>query len=293
MIEVLEKLKKEYELPEEQIIAIRNKIIANAVRNIRPVENPTAIIIGGQPGSGKSEIQGVEELNFAKNIVICNADNFRDAHPLATLLKKNYPQLYPELTVPFAHRWAQALQHHCITNSFNYILETTLRDGNAINNTIKTIKDAGFKTRLDALAVNEKLSLLGIELRFEKMLAEEDSGRMVTKEAHDLRYKAIPDALRVIANAGQLDDLNIYARNVIVSGDKNKRGIYMIAQNPNNPVGIYLQERNRNWTSLEQDYFKSKFEEVINMKIKRNAPEEDISRFMSNWDISKSRGRKL
>ena len=135
--------------------------------------------------------------------------------------------------------------------------------------------------------------MFGIELRFEKMLAEEDSGRMVTKEAHDLRYKAIPDALRVIANAGQLDDLNIYARNVIVSGDKNKRGVYMIAQNPNNPVGIYLQERNRNWTSLEQDYFKSKFEEVINMKIKRNAPEEDISRFMSNWDISKSRGRKL
>ena len=146
MIEVLEKLKKEYQLPEEQIIAISNKIIANAVRNIRPVENPTAIIIGGQPGSGKSEIQGVEELNFAKNIVICNADNFRDVHPLATSLKKNYPQLYPELTVPFAHRWAQALQHHCITNSFNYILETTLRDGNAINNTIKTIKEAGFKT---------------------------------------------------------------------------------------------------------------------------------------------------
>jgi hypothetical protein len=281
MKNILDNLIENYKLTKEEFNSIQSQIIKESTFDIVTVEKPTAVIIGAQPGAGKTSLQKNAELKFSKNIVVCNADNFKDFHPLADHYKKKYPQYYPEISAPLSHLWALGLQEYCKAKKLNYILETTLQNGEGLAKTMESIKSAGFNVQLDILSVNEKLSYLGTELRFEHMLKDEGCGRFVGKEAHDIRYNALPHSLRLIVSGKFYDELNIYARNVVISGDHNKKGIFLIANNPNDPLAVYLGERNRAWTALEQEYFDSKLKEVVDMKIERLAPKSEIDAFRS------------
>lgn len=288
MEELLKTLQKNYELPPEIFKRIMAQIIDEAGYEIKSVDKPTAVILGAQPGAGKTELQKIAQQKFFNNVVICNADNFRDFHPLASEYKRKYPVFFPEISAPVSHLWTLGLQKYCRINKYNYVLETTLQSGQGINKTIQAIKDAGFKVQLDILAVNDKVSYLGTELRFEIMMKEEGSARFVGKQAHDVRYNAIPGALSAILQTGGFDELNIYARNVVIYGDDKRSGVYLIAQNPSHPVEVYLGERNHSWSKHEIDYYATVAREILEMKVARNAPKDEIETFKNNMNINSS-----
>jgi len=50
-----------------------------------------------------------------------------------------------------------------------------------INDTMAAIKAAGFKVELHILALDEDVSFLSTEIRYEKMIKKENSGRRVVK----------------------------------------------------------------------------------------------------------------
>ncbi len=203
-----------YRLTKEDFLKLQSGIIEAATLDIKPVEQPTAVILGAQPGSGKTQVQRVVQEKFKDNIILCNADNFREVHPLAHQLKKLYPELYPEISAPISQLWAAGVQQYCRKNKLNYILETTFKDGEMLNKTIQALKEADFKVELEVLAVNRKVSVLGTQQRFEEMIKQEGSGRGVTRQAHDMRYNAIPEALRVVTQSKLYDQLNIYGRDI-------------------------------------------------------------------------------
>lgn len=51
------------------------------ILNLEKVQNPKAIILGGQPGAGKSLLHRIYKKKFNQNIAIINGDDYRKYHP--------------------------------------------------------------------------------------------------------------------------------------------------------------------------------------------------------------------
>lgn len=65
---------------EDEFLIKYNFIIEKATKPLSPVSQPTAYILGGQPGAGKTTIQKILAKDD-NNIFIINADSYRQYHP--------------------------------------------------------------------------------------------------------------------------------------------------------------------------------------------------------------------
>jgi len=281
-MEHLDALKAFYRLPEQEFNIIQARVIKKYTRNKTPVSKPTAIIIGGQPGSGKSELI-IEALHLLKdNAVVCNADDFRDFHPKADEIKQMHERFYPEITADYSQPWNDALMEHCENNGFNYILETTFSSGDRMNDTIAQIKAKGYRVIIMLLAIPAPLSILGTHIRFEEMKRIEGVGRLVDLKTHQDKFLAIPGTLQKVQEAGLYENLYIYGRRNIQRKSISKTGVNLIAHNPADPVKTYLQERDKELSAEYLNYFYSARLNVLEMMIKRGAGLPEVKAFLKN-----------
>ena len=67
---------------------------------LSPEQIPTAYILGGQPGAGKTGIQ-TEIISQNSNVCIINADSYRKHHPHFDRIQAQYGDSSPQYTQPF------------------------------------------------------------------------------------------------------------------------------------------------------------------------------------------------
>jgi predicted ABC-type ATPase len=282
---MLQKLIAKYELSEADYQEILQDIIRDTTYKRAASEKPTAIILGAQPGAGKTELQKEAESKLAGNAVICNADNFRDYHPLAHEMKRDHPSFYPDITAPLAQRWNNSLVKHCVEKKFSFILETTFYSGPKLNQTIYSFKEAGYHVDIMVLAVNPKLSLLGTYLRYEHSVATFGTGRQVSQIAHDSRFELIPRTIASISQLPLFDNFSLYARRIAADQQGTVEGVVRVAVDPANIFSSYQAEVNRPWSNEMTRYFQQKVDEVASLMQRRNAHEEEISRFRESLEV--------
>ncbi|MFA6275233.1 MAG: zeta toxin family protein [Pedobacter sp.] len=284
---ILETLKKLYQLSEKDFVAIQQDIIDIYAYTVSAIRNPTVIILGGQPGAGKTELEKEARLELFDNVVTCNADLFRDFHPDASLIRSKHSEYYPEITSDYAQRWNRGLRDHCEKHKLNYILETTFSSGELMNETIESLKSMGYVVEIKLLAVHPKLSFLGTQLRYEHMIAIEGSGRAVSIAAHEERFVNIPNTLAMVQQAGLYDELCIYGRNVASGQNSLTHGIQVLERNPKNPLAVFRAEIEKEWPHKMVVYFEQILEELLDIKIQRKCGSEEIK------DITASLERKI
>ena len=272
-------LKKLYKIGDALFNRIQDDIIAEHACRLTPVKNPKVIILGAQPGAGKTEMEKEARLELDENVVVCNGDTWRDYHPDSNLIKSKHEALYPELTVEAAHAWNKGLRDYCEANRLNYILETTFSSGKAMNQTIAELRRKGYKVDIKLLATPPKLSLVGTYLRFEKMKAEDGSGRQVPKEIHDQKFSMIPPTLKSVQSEGLYNNLQIYNRNVLLDNNDLTSGVRVMANNPGNALQVYQREIERTWPEKLEIFFAEKVQQVSDLMQSRNALESEITIF--------------
>ena len=135
------------------------------------------------------------------------------------------------------------------------------------------------------IAVNELISYLGAEDRYENMILAEKSGRMVSKQNHDQNYKDIPATLQMLQNQDILDNVAVYHRKTSEANGDIDTQVVLLANNPNNFVQTYTQERRRPFTDLENLYLKQTAENVQAMKQNRGASLLEKTRFEANFKL--------
>lgn len=280
-----DELKKKYSLTRKQFLSIFHLIAKRKISNVHAVPQPKAIILGAQPGAGKTELQKAAEDKLYHNTVICNADDLRDFHPKAPEIKSKYPELYPELTSGYAQKWNDALCQVCRSLRLNYILETTFSSGERLNDTIKDIKASHYKVDIMLLAVNPQLSLLGTYMRYEVSMETVNGGRKVSKLAHDQRFNAITGTIQAITKKPLFDDIYLYSRSIVVEYSDLIEGVTLIARNPFDILKIYKEEVEREWNPKLKEYFKTNYENVLEKMIKRGAPTSEIEFFKKELDL--------
>ncbi len=193
-------------------------------KNAYTVE-PTGILLGGQPASGKTGlIRFIQQQNRDKAFVVINGDALRSYHPRSEAILSYYGLDAPKYTQPFSNALVEWLKAECIRLRYNFIIEGTMRTLAVIEQTAKSLKQADFSVEGHVLAVAREDSLLGVCQRFEDDLRQTGVGRMSPIATHDEAYERIPVNLTTAIRGQCFNRVVIYTR----AGEGQVRLLYTI-----------------------------------------------------------------
>ena len=178
-----------------------------------PVENPVAVIIGGQTGAGKSGIISYSEKMFIDgNVVTINSDEIKPFHPQSAEIARCYPELYTIITDQESNTWTSRLFEETRNENYNIIFEGTMKNNRVADDAIADLLERGYTVVVRGLAVCDLESRLSILERYEAQVANKGWGRLVVTEHHNQTYNGMPNTIDYIENNGKYDVLEIFRR---------------------------------------------------------------------------------
>lgn len=155
-------------------------------------KNPVGIVLGGQPGAGKSNAIGVLKERLNQSFVFINADEFRQYHPHFNEIQQQYGKDAPLHTGEFAGNVASAMLHMAIRHRYNVIIEGTFRNPDTPINTLKLFKENGYQTEAHVVTTPKEISW---QSTIDRAKAAEVAGevpRYVNKDIHDNIVNSLP-----------------------------------------------------------------------------------------------------
>ena len=182
-----------YALPSFEHERIYRALEEEEFSGTSPAPYPVAVILGGQPASGKSKLITLAEKEFPDgNAVTINGDEYRALHPQAEEILKLHESRFAELTDPDSRVWTKRLFDRCIETRRNIVFEGTMRVKEPIAETMERLLDAGYAVEARVMAVHARHTVLGASMRFEGQKAVKGHGRAVPRDSHDAAYQAMP-----------------------------------------------------------------------------------------------------
>ncbi len=203
------------EITDEKSEEIFNDILFDFTFAKTTQTKPLGIILGGQPGAGKSYLVKEVEDEFQKDFIFISTDDLRLYHPAYTALQQNPETLQnaANLVNPYASAWTERLIKHCIENKFNLIIDSTLGGNvNAVYQTVDLLRENDFSFHLRLMAVPALISKLSIFLRYESQLKEKGFARWTRMEDHDDRFEKIPSVIEKLFAIKPPDTARFYQR---------------------------------------------------------------------------------
>lgn len=281
---------KEFEINKIQKVELQTEIISYATENKTQVEKPQAIIIGGQAGAGKTALQKETEIHLKNNLVVCNSDDWREFHPQIELIKHKHESDYANITGRDADKWNRGLASCCIQHGYNFLFETTFASAEIINEILTEIQNSQhkFETHIKLVAINPKLSLLGIHLRYETQKSESKAtnnpaipngfGRYVPVDVHNKKFGKIPETLKAVIEAAKFTTLTLYKENLQLINNEIKWGIKPFAQDYslNEQPAAYAQEIDKDLREIVKTYLKIGGQRLYELLQERQADPELI-----------------
>ena len=233
-----------------------------------PTENPKVVLLGGQPGAGKSGLENM--VNIKKNYVSISGDDYREYHPRFKEINLEYGREASKYTQQWAAEITEKLIKELRKEKYNLIIEGTLRTAELPLKEANAFKKAGYKVELNVVIVKPEKSRLGTLERYEAMLKQGKVPRMTPKEHHDLVVNNIGNNLEIIYNSKAFDNIKLF--------DRENNLLYNYKENPDvNPKDILNKEFNRVWKKEEIEKFKEKWKNLIKVMENRKAPAKEIS----------------
>ena len=233
-----------------------------------PTENPKVVLLGGQPGAGKSGLENM--VNIKKNYVSISGDDYREYHPRFKEINLEYGREASKYTQQWAAEITEKLIKELRKEKYNLIIEGTLRTAELPLKEANAFKKAGYNVELNVVVVKPEKSRLGTLERYEAMLKQGKVPRMTPKEHHDLVVNNIGNNLEIIYNSKAFDNIKLF--------DRENNLLYNYKESPNvNPKDILNKEFNRVWKKEEIEKFKEKWENLIKVMENRKVPTKEIS----------------
>jgi predicted ABC-type ATPase len=284
---------------------IKPDIFKNKTSN--PNQESLAIYLAGQPGSGKSSLRDeiLAQRNLENSTIVLNTDNFREYHPdYITLLsdKHKYAQA-PILVNEDASAWFKLAEADAKEKGLNILYDTTM-GANSMNSFIEGIsknKSVGYNSEIHVLAVNEKVSKLGIYARYENENLRLGYGRMVTVSSHDNNYSNLPSNLKNLANNPNLiDRMTVYEKTlvrnengILLNGKENRVFDSKDSEKYNLGIRTLLAIREKPLSDQQKEYFSNVLENTEKLILARRGDIANFKKDMSNLNIELGRENKM
>ena len=255
---------------ENEDIYRREKIFERYAAVAKSQKQPIAVIIGGQPGSGKSSIAERFKNDYEHSgIVHIDVDELRKYHPHVGSFNEKNDRLTSIYTGNDAGIWSQKLVKDAVDNRFNMLYESTLKNVDNLLSHVDILTRIGYEVELKVLAIPYDISMLSTYFRYEQPKANGDYGRFVHDKPMRDCYQNQTVTIEALQQQGKLNSIEVYSREGnIFAGD------YRTVDLKN----IITAEQRRNFTSEEAKMLKSQWLDVCQMMLDRNAEEREFLR---------------
>ena len=219
-----EEILKKYKLTDEEHEQYYQTIKRIYTGGKIPVNNPIAVIIGGQTGAGKSGIIGYSTKMFTdENVIIINSDEIKPFHPKSEEIAKLYPDMYTIITDQESNTWTSKLFEELRREKYNIIFEGTMKNNRIADESITELQKLGYTIVVRGIATCDLESRMSILERYEGQVSTKGWGRLVTTDHHNQTYSGMPNTIEYIENTGKYDVLEIFAR----------------GETPDQPINVY------------------------------------------------------
>ncbi len=180
--------------------------------NLSSVEHPAAVLLGGQPGAGKSF--GIETVKkqLNDNAIVINGDEFRP-------YKQGYEEIYQQhgkdaskYTGDFAGAMVQKVRDEAIKQKLNIIIEGTFRTTDIPLKEISNFKQHGYVVDVMVCTCPKDVSWNGTVERGDRDAKLGLIPRYTPKEHHDLVVQNLPKNADTVYQSGQVRHFEVYSR---------------------------------------------------------------------------------
>jgi predicted ABC-type ATPase len=265
---------KPYKLPGEIHENIFNDLLEEMFRYSAAQEKPRIVILGGQPGSGKSCLIELARKDIFDNqpVAVINGDDYRAYHPNAKEIYKEHDKAFAEMTDPDVRIWTARLLDAAINGKRNIIFEATMRNKEPLMSTIKYLKDEGYRIDVMVMAVNDRLSRAGILKRYEDKKSTGEIARWTPFDAHDEAYGNMPDTVEAIEERSPIDSIRVYNRaSELLYGSEREDGVFKRDMPWLNAKAAILEERDRSLSASEEKHLQASIKDIQKMMENRGA----------------------
>ncbi len=181
-----------------------------AVNKTGDLDRPTAYIVAGQPGSGKTIMSSVLIESHNGDIVQSMSDNFRGFHPRYKELMKKYGQYCAYFSLPQGKFLSDLTMHRAAEGRYNLIQEGALENVQYTLDMIEFLKKKGYQVILMIRACSRKKSWKAIhQLYLQQRLKAPGLSRLITREYHDAACLSFLSATDQVVKQNLMDRLII------------------------------------------------------------------------------------
>ena len=173
---------------------------ARVLSSTESQSRPHAVLLGGQPGSGKSTL--VEDLRLEYDgrggAAVIDVDRLRKFSEGYIELSKTDPVHAAGLTHDEARGFKSRLQDAVIEGKRNFVLDGTMRSPEKLEQLAGRLKSEGYTVEARVVAIDSERSMARARLRFESSIAGRGSGRFVDQKQHDEAYAGLMQSVRAL-----------------------------------------------------------------------------------------------
>jgi predicted ABC-type ATPase len=166
--------------------------------NATAQDRPRAVLLAGQPGSGKGGFADAAKLELGGDAVTVDPDALRQYHPRIHALQREFPYTWSGQTHADASQWADEYREAIVASRTNLILDTTLSNGEWTSEMINDLKTKGYEVEVRAVVAHRLESEHGVDERFSSRVDRQGVGRHVPEEVRTAIYDKIPAALDTV-----------------------------------------------------------------------------------------------
>ena len=239
-------------------------------------EHPRAILLGGQPGSGKSSLltaigKGLADKGGA---VVIDPDILREDDPLFIEQSQTDPIHAGDRSHEQASTLAKRLTAAMVSERRNLIIDGTMGNPESIRKKIHLLRQHGYAIDVHVMAVNPELSKVQSNLRFERQVAGSGRGRFVPKTVHDAAYEGLSRSVDMMEQECLVDSMHIH--------DSDRQRIYenrLIDGNwQKGPAAMstLIAERTREQTPEELQKLLSNQEDLNHLAKRREGVQDNV-----------------
>lgn len=179
-----------------------------------PRKQPDLLIVGGQPGSGKSTMIGRQAETYLDRggLFMLSLDDYRQYHPDYENLMAARSTQMAAVTRPAAEVWQQMAADWLQHNRRNIAFEAGFRAPQKIMDLAKEFHTAGYHVEVMALAVPAAISKAGIVVRYATQLDQGRAGRWTTMKSHNSDYHGSIETLELANRSPYVSRITLESR---------------------------------------------------------------------------------
>ena len=201
-----------------------------------PVNKPTAFLLGGQSGAGKTTIHDIIQ-KASPNFIVIDGDRYRERHPNFEIIHKIYGNNAANYTQKFSNSIVNALINRLSDEHYNLIVEGTCRTAEVPLNTCRYLKEKGYSVKLAVMCTDKETAWQSTIDRYNEMERLGLLPRAVPRDKFEETVKAIPDNISALYKSGEFDNILLFNRKT--------ECLYNMKKQPQlNPAEIVKRELN-------------------------------------------------